>query len=393
MKRLIITTALFLITAAVVVSGETIEKQFKTSPGKVLTMDLKAGGSIYIYGWDKDEINITAFIDGRDSEDIKTEFNETASGLEIECRYNRHRGDGGYDIEFEVKVPHKYDLDLDTRGGSIMVEHLEGDLRGRTLGGKLELIDSHGTFDFRTNGGNINCEKLTGRADLKTNGGNITCSDSQLEGKAHTNGGRVRLENVSGNFDATSNGGDVAYANAGTTTKSGDGDAIRINTRGGDIDIDEAPYGAELHTNGGDITVRSADKFVSALTNGGDITIDQVDGTVEAHTNGGDVTVKLAQNLAGGDHDIEISSNSGDIKLLVPADFSARYEIELAITKNSRKDYKIESDFDIKQEQSEDWDYDHGTPRKYIYGYGEFNDAANKIRIKTINGNITIKKI
>lgn len=393
MKRLIITTALCLITAAVVVSGETIEKQFKTSPGKLLRMDLKAGGSIYVYGWDKDEISVTAFIDGRDSEDIKTEFNETASGLEIESRYGRHRGDDGFNIEFEVKVPQKYDLDLDTRGGSIMVEHLEGDLRGRTLGGKLELIDSHGTFDFRTNGGNINCEKLAGRANLKTNGGNITCSDSQLEGKAHTNGGRVRLENVSGNFDATSNGGDVAYANAGTMTRSGEGDAIRINTRGGDIDIDEAPYGADLHTNGGDITVRSADKFVSALTNGGDITIDRVDGTVEAHTNGGDVTVKLPQNLIGGDHDIEISSNSGDIKLLVPADFSAKYEIELAITKNSHRDYKIKSDFDIQQEKTDDWDYSHGSPRKYIYGHGEINDAANKIRIKTINGNITIKKI
>jgi len=393
MKRLILAATLFLLTGAVAISGETIEKVFKTSPDKLLSMDLSAGGSIYVYGWDKDEIKVVVFIDGRDIDNVKTEFEETAAGLEIACRYGKHYRDHSNKIEFEVKVPQKYNLELDTQGGSITVEHLEGDMRGRTAGGNLELVDSHGAFDFQTNGGNINCERLTGRADLKTNGGNITCSDSQLEGEARTGGGRVWLDNVTGDFDATSSGGDVVYASAEAKAMSVSDDVIHIRTMGGDIDVDDAPQGADLHTNGGDITVHSADKFVKALTNGGDITIEQVDGSVEAHTNGGDITIKLAQGLTGDDHDIEISSNSGDIKLLVPEDFSAKYEIELAFTRDSRQDYRIISDFELKLEKSDEWDYDHGSPRKYIYGHGESKDAASLIRVRTINGNVTIKKI
>ena len=67
-------------------------------------------------------------------------------------------------------------------------------------------------------------------------------------------------------------------------------------------------------------------------------------------------------------------------------------DIELAYTKNSRKNYKIDSDFKINEKRTDEWQRDKGSPRKYIYGKGKTGDGKYKIIIKTINGNVFLKQ-
>jgi len=120
---------------------------------------------------------------------------------------------------------------------------------------------------------------------------------------------------------------------------------------------------------------------------GGDIKIDSVDGTVEATSMAGDIAVNLT-----GDGDVTLVSMKGDITLVVPAGLSMEVDIQLAYTQNSARNFKIVSDFDIRQEETQQWDNEHGTPRRYIYGRGSIGGGRNKIKIETINGNIYLKR-
>jgi hypothetical protein len=71
---------------------------------------------------------------------------------------------------------------------------------------------------------------------------------------------------------------------------------------------------------------------------------------------------------------------------------NSHFDIELAYTNNSNQNYRIISDFDLSQEETKEWDYGRGTPRRYIIGNGAAGRGKRKIRLRTINGNIYLKK-
>jgi len=392
MKSTIITLAMLFLISAISFAGDTITRDFDVKPGQELFVDVNTGGSIYIKGWDQDKVLVRVEIDGRDWENVDVEFKETKSGIEIYSEFIRKRRNSRVDIEFEIRTPKKFDLDLKTNGGEIEIENIEGEIYGKTMGGSLDLENLKGDIELTTMGGNIDGSQLDGQLYLKTMGGNVRLSDSKADGKVITMGGNIRLAGVDGDIESSTMGGNVIYGDAALSGKSNVNEVVQISTKGGNIHVDDAPAGADVRTLGGDITIKSAGKFVKAKTNGGDIEIVEVDGAVDAVTNGGDVTVRMTGDPSEGNRDVEISSNGGDIELVLPEGISAVFDIELAVTKRHHDDCKIISDFDIKVEESDDWDYFHGTPRKHTYGTGSVNGGENKIHIETINGDIKIIK-
>ncbi|MCD4693635.1 MAG: DUF4097 domain-containing protein, partial [Calditrichales bacterium] len=137
---------------------------------------------------------------------------------------------------------------------------------------------------------------------------------------------------------------------------------------------------------------KKAKKFIKAKTMGGDIQIDEIDGWVKATTMGGEITVVMTGDPDKGKRDVDISSMGGDIELTLPEGLSIEFDVCLTYTKNSPQNFKIESDFAINIEESKEWEYKHGSPRKHITGTGTIKGGKNRIYIKTINGNIRIKK-
>ena len=71
---------------------------------------------------------------------------------------------------------------------------------------------------------------------------------------------------------------------------------------------------------------------------------------------------------------------------------SMEFDIEISYTKKSKKNYRIESDFNINIEETQEWKSKWGQKRKYIYGTGVTGDGSNKIKIRTTNGNVYIKE-
>lgn len=350
----------------------TLHKEFKMSPGKKLTVNLSAGGSIDVAGWNKDlvSVDVQYYSDEPDREGI--EFRESSQGLDIDVGFWN-----GYEhMELKINVPDKFDIEVQTMGGDISISGVEGKFAGRTMGGDLKLIS------------------VKGRSDLTTMGGDITLLDSDLDGSLSTMGGEVLFENVVGDVKGSSMGGDVQMKNV--KMRSGEWKAkekeVNITTMGGSISVDDAPMGAKVNTMGGDIDIGKAKAYVDATTMGGDIDIREIDGWIKASTMGGNVTAVMVGDPNTGERHVDVSSMGGDIEITLPADLSAEFDVRLTYTKNSRKNYKIISDFDLKTEETKDWIYSHGTPRKDIYGTGKINGGKNLVRIETINGDIRIRK-
>ena len=113
---------------------------------------------------------------------------------------------------------------------------------------------------------------------------------------------------------------------------------VNINKMGGDIDVPDAPDGADVATMGGNIHIGNVRHSLSAKTMGGNIVVEHADGSVEVSTMGGTITLRQvsgqvqASTMAGdvtvhltgpsGDRrDIHLSSMSGVILLTVPKDY------------------------------------------------------------------------
>ena len=393
MSKYFLTGLAVLLMAGVAVADGDISRRFEMKPGQTLEVDLRSGGGIEVAGWDKEEIQIDIFLDRSSERYCDFEFDERSSGLRIISDCRRHHGSTNIDVE--IRLPRKCQLELETAGGGIRVENIEGEIQGHSAGGGLHLEDIKGTAFMNTAGGGITCRRVQAEVELTTAGGGIVCRDSHLDGYVKTAGGGIEFMNVGGSVRAKTAGGSIQYTYDERRSDNEAGkieDEIRLTTMGGSIDVDYAPHGASVETNGGSIEINRAAGYVKAGTLGGNIYINEIDGWVKASTNGGDIEVTVTGAPDDGEHNVDISSLGGDIELTVPKNFSMDVDIALAYTRNSHGGYKIYSDFEITQDESSRWDRSEGTPRKYIYGEGKINGGKNRVRIATINGDIYIKE-
>jgi DUF4097 and DUF4098 domain-containing protein YvlB len=366
--------------------GETLQKEFNAAKGKCLDVDLRVGGSINITGWEKEKVAVTVLFKKTTPDQWDIRFKETVEGIEIEAAYKGGERDNISSPDFEIRTPSQFDLKLKTMGGAININGVTGEITGRTMGGPLELVNLKGTIE------------------LKTMGGDISLKDSDIDGKLKTMGGRVLFENVIGDVSGSSMGGNVIYNNVKpretrdapglddeATGKSGK--IVKISTMGGDINVSDAPDGADVHTMGGNIHIKSAGDFVKAKTMGGSIVVDAIDGGINATTMGGNITAVMIGDPQKGDRDVKLNSMAGDITLTVPENLSMDVDIELIYTKDAKKNYDIVSDFQLKKEKPDTWDESKSSPRKTIRGKAQIAGGKYKIKISTINGNIYLKKL
>jgi len=353
-------------------AGQDLKREFKLAYGKTVEIDLNTGGSIEIRGWDKELVSLNALSHDVDIEEYKFEFDESPSGVSIHV--TNFDSEGSNDIDLKLFVPEKCDLQLETMGGDITIDHVEGHTEGKTMGGELDLSN------------------LKGEVELTTMGGDIRVENSDLDGELKTMGGEVTFQDVTGNVKGSTMGGDVNIRGSKQVQGKDAKKEVKISTMGGEINVDSAPGGANVSTMGGDIQIRSAGIYVKAKTMGGDISVNEIDGGVKASTMGGDIDITMVGDVKEGDRDVDLSSMGGEINLTLPENLSVDFNIKLTYTKRSEGEYKIHSDFPLKIDESENWDYSQGSARKYIIGTGKFADGKYHVRVETTNGNITIKK-
>lgn len=382
MSRAVVTFLSLLIVAvpcALAAQEDAGSRAFTVASGGRLVLELDAGGTVEIVGSGGSQVVVDYQFRCEPGCDLS--FDQGGDEVRIRTKFSEKSRRTNSDIELSIRVPDRFDVEVDSNGGGLSIEGVDGTFRGKTMGGAIELRD------------------LRGEVRLKTMGGGIALADADVDGSLETMGGEVRFENVVGDVRGKSMGGDVRYVNVrrrdgglGSPDRVGGDDispdTVQISTMGGDIEVEDAPEGADVHTMGGDIEIMNARRFVRAKTMGGDIVIESVDGSVRAVTMGGDVDVKVV----GDGGDIVLQSMTGDVRLVVPAGFGMDLDVELAFTKNSRGDYRIEAPGGLPTSVSDGWDDGQGTPRKTMRMAGAVNGGGHRVRIETINGDVSIEE-
>jgi beta-lactamase regulating signal transducer with metallopeptidase domain/DUF4097 and DUF4098 domain-containing protein YvlB len=380
----------------------------EAASGETLHLDLETGAGVEIAGWDQSRVEVETQLGGRDWRATRVDIRRVEDGVRVHLfpEDKEHSTSMSTSHHLRIHVPSRFDVDLDSAGGELEIRNVEGTFSGSTGGGDLDLTH------------------LKGTARLRTGGGEIHVSDSDLNGHVATGGGTVKLSRVTGGLRGSSGSGPVIYAEpAGRssvddrdddTSEVGDIDDVQVNPggsgritvggvskdragrlhierAGGDVDLDDAPAGAEIHTGGGQVVVRRGAGLVEASTGGGDVTVGPIAGSVHAITGAGRVEVTLMD--AGGEpQTVEVNAGVGDVVLVLPADFDGTFELETAYTQKFGRATRIDSEWQLSREQTDRWDTSMGTPRRYVRARGTVGAGRGSIRVKTTNGDIQVKR-
>jgi len=239
-------------------------KSFSVGPGGNLTMKVHRGG-IHVTGSDQNTVDVqverkvTRASDSEAARILKEErlvLKQTGNEISITTHespgFENHSfwgwlGGPNLNVHYEITVPRKFDVRLETSGGGIKVASLQGDAEVKTEGGGLDFNDIDGRVNGQTEGGGIRA---------------VSCKNELL---VQTQGGGITIERFTGS-------------------------RVRAATEGGSVSADfaAAPKAdCELRTEGGNVTAR--------LPQGAAVTLD-------AHTEGGAVRTDLPVQIQGQFH-------------------------------------------------------------------------------------------
>ncbi|WP_034474754.1 DUF4097 family beta strand repeat-containing protein [Aestuariibacter salexigens] len=243
-----------LLLASTASLARTINETFSVLPGGELYLQT-ASGSIDVETHNSDEILVDVQISGNSADEFDVTFDHNASDLKVIGEF-----DGGFQygwgrsirVEYTIRVPEQYNVNLNTSGGSISVEDLRGNIEADTSGGSINIGRVIGNVDVRTSGGSIRTEQIEGQIDANTSGGSIHVEFAkQLTADAglFTSGGSITAylpDDIAIDIDASTSGGSVKsdFDVDGVTKKrrisgkiNGGGPELTLRTSGGTVRI------------------------------------------------------------------------------------------------------------------------------------------------------------
>ena len=174
-RILFLLVALFSLIAATPAKSETenVVKSFSAKSGGNLTIESDQG-SIKVVTWDKQKVEVLVEKKAGKQKQIdgfKVNFDQKGNDIFVE-------GDGDWNnkvaVEFIIKAPLSFNLDLKTGGGAISVDDISGEVKVNTKGGNIRIGNvAQGNVYAKTSGGNINVGDVAGNLKVDTSGGNI----------------------------------------------------------------------------------------------------------------------------------------------------------------------------------------------------------------------------
>jgi hypothetical protein len=117
-------------------------------------------------------------------------------------------------VRLEVRVPARYSVDVQTRGGRVEIQGVDGEVDARSQGGNLVFRDVRGPIDARTSGGSIDVSGCRGEVDVATSRGSIEIQDVEGQVSAHTRSGRIVVMGAGGELVLRSGGGSIQIEGA-----------------------------------------------------------------------------------------------------------------------------------------------------------------------------------
>lgn len=291
MRRLLAISAALLLSASALASEDVIRKGFQVAGGGTLHLDATIGSIKVVSGGTGVAVEITRKADGRRGEkrmrEHKITFEQRGNDVVIESDLDDHRSGffnwtEDYEVQWNIRVPSRYNLVLTTSGGSI------------------DLANIGGTVEARTSGGSIKTGTLGGASTLKTSGGSISVAGSASTLNARTSGGSIRVGDTSGAVEVKTSGGSITLGSIAGS--------VLARTSGGGIRIEDALGSVDASTSGGSIQARISK---------------QPTGDSRLSTSGGGVTVTLAGSIGV---ELDARASGGGVRSDVPVTIQGRQD-------------------------------------------------------------------
>lgn len=207
-----------------------------------LEVQASPNGGISVVGWDGDQVQVVAKVraQGRtmdDARELAREIRVIAEPGSIRTDGPRPQRGSNWSVSYEVRVPNRTNLALESTNGGLHVEDVSGELRLRTTNGGISLAGVSGDVRGRTVNGGVDVElegrSWTGRGlEIETTNGGVTLqvpSDYSAELRASTVNGGLDVD-----FPITVQGRIGRRIEA---TLGSDGAPIRIQTTNGGVTL------------------------------------------------------------------------------------------------------------------------------------------------------------
>jgi len=301
---------------------------------------------------------------------------QLADGVYLTGRLPQERhGRMSLGAEFEITVPLRFNLDLETKGGGIGVEKLEGQLQAVTAGGGIHTGDVTGPVRVETAGGSIQLGNVAAPVEARTAGGSIRIGDVQGAAVLETSGGEIVAGLIQGALRAETAGGDLILRGA-----SG---PIEARTSGGQIQVGQSGGSVSAQTAGGSIRLQGAQGRVEVKTAGGSIDLLQMRNAIRAATAAGAILAQIDARLKTFAAS-ELQTSAGDIQVYLPANLPVTVDAAIDMAAG----HEILSDFPLNiQKEGEAF-----VPVK-LRGEGALNGGGEVLRLRAVAGNIEIRKL
>lgn len=202
-----------------------VEKVLSAGSNDHVKLNLQFGEHITIKGWDKNEVSFRAVVEinsGKLNDAFVANYVEDNQGVRIETDFDQDKLEDGRasdcpdrkyssyswndgnqfvcsNITFEVHVPRKSDLELETISADIELFDLEGPIEAQSISGYVDLSWPE------INGADISMETVSGEAysnldnlSFKNRQEELPLVGYELRGVIGSGGPRIRLESVSG---------------------------------------------------------------------------------------------------------------------------------------------------------------------------------------------------
>ncbi len=279
-------------------------------------------------------------------------------------------------VTFEVQVPQRFDIEVETGAGNIEMQEIDG---------RAALVSL---------GGNIAAQRVTGMLKINTSGGHIKVGDVGGDLTAVTGGGHVEAGKVYGGAYLRSEGGHVKVVSvekwAELRTVGGNiylhrtGGKVVVESGGGQINLGEVAGAVQAKTAGGGIQIARVSGPSNIETAGGSIYLKQVLNTVNASTGSGQITAWFANS--GRKEDLGTSQlvcGEGDIVVYLPREIAL--SIEATIEAASEHHIIADPQFGL----TTTWVRSAAGPR-VLQAKGVLNGGGKLLKLRTVAGNIKL---
>ena len=166
------------------VSNCEIREQTLSPSGGAIAIDGKQNGGISVKGWDQNQILVRARVQAgaptaAEAEALGKQVRIETSGAKIHATGPERKRDYNWDVSYEVFVPRRADLSLETHNGGIAIADVNGKIDFSALNGGVVLKRVGGAVRGSTTNGGLVIELAGDRWDGEsmdvstTNGGVI----------------------------------------------------------------------------------------------------------------------------------------------------------------------------------------------------------------------------